>query len=95
MLERPVVTPMTIDEERPNLAARQRRLALAVALACVQQALGIDGLTSLAAIVNIAEDSHQLVPRGSRVMWVDSWQNQLRIREPLAFSRSKLIPNSR
>jgi hypothetical protein len=61
----------------------------------VQQALGIDGLTSLAAIVNIAEDSNQLVHRGSRRMWVDSWQNQLSIREPLAFSRSKLIPNSR
>src|SRR5262245_51886865 len=95
MLERPVVTPREIDEERQNLTERQRRLALAVTLACVQQALGIDGLKSLAEIVNIAEDSNQLVHRGSRGMWVDSWQNQLSIREPLAFSRSKLIPNSR
>jgi len=39
----------------------------------VQQALGIDGLKSLAEIVNIAEDSNQLVHRGSQVMQVDSW----------------------
>jgi hypothetical protein len=95
MLERPVMTPMKIDQERQNLTEYQRGLTLAVAMARVQQALGIDGLKSLAEIVNIAEDRHQLVHRGSRVMQVDSWQNQPSIREPLVFSSSDLIPNSR
>jgi hypothetical protein len=59
---------MKIDQERQNLAERQRRLTYPLALAGVQQATGIDRLKGPAEIVNIAEDSNKLVHRGSRRM---------------------------
>jgi hypothetical protein len=40
----------------------------ALTLTAVQQAMGIHGLKGLAEIVNITEDSHQLVHRGSQGM---------------------------
>jgi len=95
MLKGPVMTPVAIDQEGQYLAACQRRLAGTLALADMQQAVRIDGLKGLAAIVDIAEDSHQCVQRGSLGCGVDSWWNQPRIQEPLSVSRSKLIPNSR
>jgi hypothetical protein len=68
MLEGPVMTPMEIDQERQHLTERQRRWARALPLTCVQQAVGINRLKSLAEIINIAEDSNQLVHRGSQEM---------------------------
>jgi hypothetical protein len=68
MLEGPVMTPVKIDQERQDLAEGQRRLALALPLAGVQQAPGIHGLKGLAEIIHIAEDSNQLVHRGSQMM---------------------------
>src|SRR5262249_29231509 len=95
MLEGPGMTPGKRDEERQDLAESQCRLARAVPLAYVQQVAVVHGLKSLAAIVHITEESKQLVQRGSRRARVDSWWNQPSIREPLVFSRSTLIPNSR
>src|SRR5918911_147921 len=94
MLEGPIMTPVKIDQERQRFTQCQRRPACALTLADVQQASGIHGLKGLAEIVNIAEDSNQLVHRGSRRCEVDSWWNQPSIREPLVFSRSRRIPNS-
>src|SRR5262245_40097167 len=69
MLERVVLAPMNIDEERQDLAECQGRLARPWALARAQQATGIDGLQGLADIVTIAEESKQLVHRGSWMRW--------------------------
>jgi hypothetical protein len=62
------MTPGKRDQERQDFAEGQRRLALALPLAGVQQATGIRGRKGLAAIIPIAEDNHQLVPRGSQMM---------------------------
>jgi hypothetical protein len=59
---------MDIDQERQHLTERQRRWAHALPLTCVQQAVGIHWLKGLAAIIHIAEDSNQLVHRGSQEM---------------------------
>jgi hypothetical protein len=64
----PGMTPGKRDQERQDLAEGQRRLALALPLAGVQQATGLRGLTGLAEIIPIAEDHNQLVHRGSQRM---------------------------
>ena len=65
---RSVVTPRKRDQERQHLPERQRRLTRPLALAGVEQAAVIDGLKGLAEIVTIAEESHQLIQRGSLMM---------------------------
>jgi hypothetical protein len=95
MCECAVRTPVQGDQERQQLAERQRCLAGALALAEMSQAVMIEGLTGLAEIVDIAEDSKQLVHRGSLGCGVDAGWKQLSRREPLSVSRAKLIPNSR
>ena len=95
MLEGPVMTPVKRDQERQYFTQCQRRLARALPLAHVEPAVVIHRLKGGAEIINIAEESHQLVQRGSRACGVDSWWNQPSIREPLTFSSSNLIPNSR
>src|SRR5919197_1549096 len=92
MLERPVMTPVEIDQQRHNLTERQGRLARPLALAPMQQAPVIEGRKGLAEIVDIAEDSNQLVHRGSLGCGADSWQNQPSIREPLAFATTNAYP---
>jgi hypothetical protein len=62
------MTPGKRDQECQHFTQCQGRLARALTLAYLQQVAVIDGLKSLAEIVNIAEDSNQLVHRGSQGM---------------------------
>jgi hypothetical protein len=64
MLERPGMTPEERDQECQNLAERQSHLVRAGAPAGMQQVAVRDGRKVLAAIVDSAEDSNQLVQRG-------------------------------
>jgi hypothetical protein len=75
MLEGPVRTPVQRDQEWQPFTQCQRRPARVLTLAHVAQAAVIPGLTGVAAIVNSAEDSNQLVQRGSRACGVESAQH--------------------
>jgi hypothetical protein len=63
----PGVTPVQRDQKRQHVAQLQCRLTRAVTLAHVQQVAIRHGRKSLAAIVNSAAESQQLVQRGSQV----------------------------
>jgi hypothetical protein len=90
-----VRTPGQRDHERPPGPQCQRRLGRVLTLAEVAQAVGSNGRKGVAAIGKSAAASQQAVPRGARAGRVEAWWHPPSRRAPLAFSRSRLLPNSR
>jgi hypothetical protein len=60
MFARPVVALMKVDENRHDFAEGEDWLATAVAMARLEQMLGIDRFKPLAEVVNISEHSGEL-----------------------------------
>jgi hypothetical protein len=66
MLAGPVMTPGKIDQERQPLTQCQRRRACALTRTDGQPAAALARLETLTELINIADDNHQLVHRGSQ-----------------------------
>jgi hypothetical protein len=72
-----IVTAVEIDDDRHDLAQAQLTLAHTLALATLEQALGVARLKDLAKVVDIAEHGNELAHRDLRMIRAASWSIQL------------------
>jgi hypothetical protein len=73
VLEIAVVALVKIDDNRHDFAPAQMWRPGALALAALEQALGVDGLVDLAKIIDITEHSDELAHRNLRRVEAKSW----------------------